>query len=267
MPDDDFGQLPTKLSAIVKEYLRQRQSGSLNDHWEVASQLAQLLRAAFVGCSGNESEKLLNTIRDILLKHDDTITLTIHALFTQAVFQSDMNEFVESVRAAPEELSDVLSEVLGGAGKTVVHAIGSEHKVALRALKRSSDAVLITDLTRVTHELEDAKRCVIIARGLHADKGAAAGTGAQVLARAARRLGIPIIVAAAQFSQLPNEANEGLSSDGRAHPGGNLKMTSIGADVEVVRRNTSWIPLSLIDVIVTENGGVSSRYFSEKRKL
>ncbi len=260
----DFEGLPTKLGAAVKEYLRQRQSGSLKDHWEVASRLAQLLRAAsLAGGTETESQKLLTTTRELLLAHDDA-TLTIHTLSNAAKSHTDLSQFVESVRAAPDELSDVLCDILNVSGPTVVHARGTEHTVVLRALERSSDAVLIRDLNRVTHLLQGAKRCVIVARALHPEKGVAAASGAHVLARAARRLNIPVIVVAAQFCQMAS--NEGVPCTRRAHPS-TVKFADIGANVEVVARSSSWIPHSCVDIIVTENGGVSTSYYITKQKV
>lgn len=265
----EFSDLPFKLSAAVKEYLRQRQSGSLTDHWEVASRLAQLLRAASLADGGaaaaeTDSHKLLITTRDILLAHDDA-TLTIHGLFNFAKTHSDLSQFVESVRAAPDELSDVLCDILNGPGQTAVYGRGSEHKLVLRALERSSDAVLINDLTKISHYLQTVKRCVIVARAIHPEKGIAAATGAHVLARAANRLNIPLIIVGAQFCQL--STSERVACTRRSHPG-KVKLVDIGdTKVEIITRSTSWIPHSLVQTIVTENGGVSSLYYVTKQKV
>lgn len=289
--------LPEKLGATVQEYLRQRESGALCGLWTVSLQVAHLLRAAAL--ASKDAADIVNKTREALLEHD-TAELTIRALSERVSEASAgdasgraaaLRSLVEEVQVAEDELAEQLSEMVGGvtvaaggvreldavlatAGALAATRDGSAELRVLTASATHANAARealdakgggakrsVGDLSSVTRALQGAGRCVLLARSMHGVNGAACAPGSRVLARAAHRAGVPVVVAIARHLILRGEVGCGARRR-RAHPGTVCSYDELNGHrgVEVIARDFDWVPLREIEVVVTEFGGYAPRF-------
>jgi len=102
-------RLPTKLGAAVKEYLRQRESGTLQGHWTLSLQLAKLLRGAHL--SGDDDAEILSATKQVLIEMDTCSEMLVRCMAHRlAKADNKADSFVEEVKLAP---TDLQAEVLG----------------------------------------------------------------------------------------------------------------------------------------------------------
>jgi len=273
-------RLPTKLGAAVKEYLRQRESGALHGHWTISLQLAKLLRGAHL--SGDEG--VIKATKEVLSEMDAECSMLVGSIANRMAggakecsgstststtnstnSTSLVNSTVEKIRLAPTELQ---SEILGydqnnnnNNVKTTM-VIDGDHEILLDEDDDSTVQVMKRDdLCDVTSILEKSaiSKCVIMSTGIHCAQGiAVCPGGSRALARAARRLGIPVIVAAARFSFVyADEDGMDLPKRKRAHPG---VAHNIDTDIEVVRYVNDHLPIEEVSLIMTEQGGYHPKY-------
>lgn len=253
--DSELDRLPTKLCAAVKEYLRQRESGALQGHWTISLQLAKLLRGAYL----TADDTVMSATKGALCGMDpesEMLVCSIADRMTTTSGTDSVNATVEEVRVAPTELKE---EILGYDASRIKRTMvidGDHHAL----LDEGVQVFTRNALPNVTSALEkgDIVRCVIISTGIHCAQGVAiCPGGSRVFARAARRLRIPVILAAARFSFVHGDGTAGnLPKRKRAHPG-----VPVGDnDTDIVRYKNDHLPIEEASVVMTEQGGYHPKY-------
>lgn len=248
-------KLPEKLQAAVREYLRERESGALKGHWEVSIWIAQLLRGGWQ--SGGAS--MMSATKEALgLDRDGALVIdTLYRGAVRAAEEGVLDGWMEKIRNAEEELSEQVAAASSG-GRTVYWACVDSKGIQ----EDDSDGVGLTDAVSASGVLVGAERLVVTGHVVRRIQGALCAPGADFAAAAARRLGVPVVLALGNFAlDFDDDAEDAEAIVlPRAHPG---KMGSIAKrNEEMVLRTRCWLPLSEIDVVVTDNGGFSPSYLT-----
>lgn len=241
-----INELPTKLGAAVAEYLRQREAGVLSGHWQVSGHVAQLLRAA----SQSGGDSTLKLAVKVLSRDRDT-SLAVGALlqsFERASEKGELAGWLEEVRNVRCEIREQLAAAAGG-GRTVYWACADTAGVC------EGGGEPLDDVTLASKMLVGAERLVVAAQVVHKKHGACCASGADIVVAAARRQGVPVVLAVASFGI---GVDEEVVPFPRAQPG--KLRTEIMDNADVVLRTRCWVPLSDVNVIVTDSGGFSPTY-------
>lgn len=293
--------LPKKLGDTVAEYLRQRESGILDDQWTISTQVAQLLRAAALS---HDARETVHKTREALLEHDSA-HLVIQAIsdrVQEALYAEDnttaLNAFMQQVRESKDELCEQVASVIAGSIAVVLSStsdldailvsddiksggtlkntelrviaspqcMASAEKTCERALKSGAKTAVLLQDKFASSALIGANHCVLVGRASHMKHGIACASGARILARAAKRLGIAVVVAVAKHAVLSSDSDSGVRR-GRVHPGALWSYEGAKNGVEIVAKSFDWVPAHDVDLVLTEDGAYDARYLFERCRV